>query len=53
MISKLNNRVGGDIINQKSEVKRENKAKWNEGITEYDFSKLGWIFFCIHIPIFT
>ena len=25
MISKLNNRVGGDIINQKSEVKRETR----------------------------
>lgn len=53
MITKLNNRVGSDIINQKSEVKRGSKAKWSEGITEYNFSKLSWIFFCIHLPIFT
>ena len=33
MNSKLNNRVGGDIINQKSEVKRENKQ-----ILVYQFS---------------
>lgn len=39
MISKLNNRVGGDIINLKSEGKRGSKAKWNERITEYDFLK--------------
>lgn len=40
MLSKLNNRVGGDIINQKSEErKRGSKAKWNERITEYDFLK--------------